>query len=66
MLTYRAFRFTSIVGVLQIAAGYEAKAYDLRDRESERERLDTTRAYDWMVTGALGKEMETEEFWLRE
>ncbi len=53
-------------GESERAADYESKAYNLRDRVSEREKLDITRGYYWMVTGALDKEMETEEFWKRE
>ncbi len=49
-------------GESERAAAYETKAYDLRDRGSELERLEITRSHDWMVTGALDKEMETEEF----
>jgi len=53
-------------GESQRASEYESKAYGLRDRVSERERFAIVRGYDWMVTGALDKEMETEEFWRRE
>ncbi|HZW94685.1 MAG TPA: protein kinase [Candidatus Eremiobacteraceae bacterium] len=53
-------------GESERAADYESKAYNLRDRVSEREKLDITRGYYWMVTGALDKEMEAEEFWKRE
>ena len=53
-------------GESERAADYESKAYNLRDRVSEREKLDITRGYYWMVTGALDKEMETEGFWKRE
>jgi eukaryotic-like serine/threonine-protein kinase len=42
---------------------YQKKAYDLRDRVSERERFVTTATYHWVVTGDLDKEMETEELW---
>jgi eukaryotic-like serine/threonine-protein kinase len=37
---------------------YSTRAYALRDRVSERERLSITRAYHWMVTGQLEKEMD--------
>jgi serine/threonine protein kinase/Tfp pilus assembly protein PilF len=56
----------SNLGESERAADYESKAYDLRARVSERERLSITRGYYWMVTGTLDKEMETEEFWRRE
>jgi tetratricopeptide (TPR) repeat protein len=42
---------------------YEKKAFALRDRVSERERLSIHRAYYWMVTGELDKEIEAEEAW---
>jgi len=42
---------------------YEKKAFALRDRVSEREKLAITRAYYWMVTGETDKEIETEEMW---
>ena len=42
---------------------YETRAYALRDRVSEREKLAITRAYHWMVTGQMDKEMEAEEAW---
>ena len=42
---------------------YQKKAYDLRDRVSEREKFVTTATYHWVVTGDLDKEMETEESW---
>ncbi len=53
----------SNLGESERAADYESKAYNLRDRVSEREGLDIARGYDWIVTGALDKEMATEEFW---
>ena len=42
---------------------YATRAYALRDRVSEREKLAITRAYHWMVTGQLDKEMDAEEAW---
>ena len=63
---YELAQIYSNFGETERAAEYESKAYDLRDRVSERERFAITRGYDWMVTGALDKEMETEEFWRRE
>jgi len=56
----------SNLGESERAADYESKAYNLRDRVSEREGLDIARGYDWIVTGALDKEMATEEFWRQE
>jgi eukaryotic-like serine/threonine-protein kinase len=42
---------------------YSTRAYAHRDRVSEREKLAITRAYHWMVTGELDKEMDAEEAW---
>lgn len=42
---------------------YATRAYALRDRVSEREKLAITRGYHWMVTGQLDKEMDAEEAW---
>jgi serine/threonine protein kinase/tetratricopeptide (TPR) repeat protein len=54
------------LGESERAADYMSKAYNLRDRLSESERFAITSGYDQMVTGALDKEMETEEFWRQE
>jgi hypothetical protein len=40
---------------------FQKKAYDLRDRVSEKERLNIVATYHWTVTGNLDKEMEAEE-----
>jgi len=48
------------------AADYMSKAYNLRDLVSEPERLAITSGYHQIVTGALDKEMQTEEFWSHE
>jgi serine/threonine protein kinase len=48
-------------GESEKASAYEQKAYALRERVSEREKLTITRGYYWMVTGQLDKEMEAEE-----
>jgi serine/threonine protein kinase/tetratricopeptide (TPR) repeat protein len=53
-------------GESEIAAANEQKAYALRDRVSEREKLLIVRGYYWMVTGNLGKEMEAEELAMQE
>jgi len=47
------------------AIEYQQKAYDLRDRVSDRERFVITATYHWVVTGDLDREMETEESWLQ-
>jgi eukaryotic-like serine/threonine-protein kinase len=43
------------------AMEYQKKAYELRDRASEEERLNIVVNYHWIVTGNLDKEMEAEE-----
>jgi eukaryotic-like serine/threonine-protein kinase len=53
-------------GESEIAAANEQKAYALRDRVSEREKLSIVRGYHWMVTGDLAKEMEAEELAMQE
>ncbi len=47
------------------AMKYQQRAYDLRERVSERERFALTSNYHWVVTGDLDKETETEEAWGR-
>jgi tetratricopeptide (TPR) repeat protein len=56
-----AFVYSNL-GESERGADYESKAYALRDRVSEREGLLITYGYYSLVTGALDKEMETEEF----
>lgn len=45
------------------AAFYQSRAYALRDRGSEREKLLITSSYHWLVTGDMDKEIETEQLW---
>lgn len=54
------------LGERERAADHESKAYNLRDRLSESERLAITSGYHRIVTGELDKEMQTIEFWRRE
>jgi len=51
------------LGESERAIEYQQKAYDLRERVSERERFAITSTYHWVVTGDLDKEMETEASW---
>ena len=51
------------MGQTDLGAKYVAKAYELRDRVSERERLFILFLYDRQVTGNLHKELETLESW---
>ena len=56
----------SKLGESERAADYTSKAYNLRDRLSEAERLAITSGYHRMVTGALDKEMQTIALWSQE
>jgi serine/threonine protein kinase/Tfp pilus assembly protein PilF len=49
------------LGQSEQAMEYQKKAYDLRERVTEQERLDIIVTYHWIVTGNLDKEMEAEE-----
>jgi serine/threonine protein kinase/tetratricopeptide (TPR) repeat protein len=51
----------SSVGDSELAAEYEKKAYDLRDRVSEREKLSIEAGYHIDVTGNLQRAAETTE-----
>jgi tetratricopeptide (TPR) repeat protein len=48
-----------------LSAEYTRKAYELRDRVSDRERLFILMLYDRQVTGNLQKEMQTLEAWVQ-
>jgi DNA-binding winged helix-turn-helix (wHTH) protein/tetratricopeptide (TPR) repeat protein len=48
------------------AAALLEKAYALRERVSERERLHIISAYHWLVTGNLDQEMATYQTWMAE
>jgi tetratricopeptide (TPR) repeat protein len=52
-------------GLFDLAAEASQKAYDLRDRVSERERLFISAGYYDNVTGELEKYLETLELWKR-
>src|SRR5436309_3093158 len=52
-------------GLLDLAAEASQKAYELRDRVSERERLFIATGYYDNVTGELEKYLETLELWKR-
>jgi len=49
----------------EAAKEYTQKAYDLRDRVSERERLYITEKYSMYITGELEKTIETLQTWTR-
>jgi eukaryotic-like serine/threonine-protein kinase len=48
------------------AAFYQSRAYELRDRVSEREKLLITSSYHWLVTGDSEKETATYQLWREE
>jgi len=50
---------------MEAAREYVQKAYDLRDRVSERERLYITEKYYTYITGELDKTIETLQTWAR-
>src|SRR5689334_5350689 len=50
---------------LDAAKQYEQKAYDLRDRVSERERLYIVEKYYTYITGEIDKAVETQKTWAR-
>ena len=49
------------LGESELAMQYQKKAYELRDRVTEQERLNIVVNYHWTVTGNIDKEMEAEE-----
>jgi tetratricopeptide (TPR) repeat protein len=51
------------MGQTDVGAEYVRRAYELRDRVSERERFFILFLYDGQVTGNLQKELETLESW---
>jgi eukaryotic-like serine/threonine-protein kinase len=54
------------IGESERAAELQKKAYSLRDRVSERERLFITSYYHSFVTGEIDKEIETYKVWMEE
>jgi tetratricopeptide (TPR) repeat protein len=53
------------MGQTDLSADYTRKAYELRDRVSDRERLWLLFLYDRQVTGNLPRELETLESWVQ-
>ena len=53
------------MGQTDLATKHALKAYELRDRVSDRERLFILFVYDRQVTGNLQKELETIESWVQ-
>ena len=64
-----ALAYSALAGVYanygedELANENQKKAFDLRDRVSEREKFQLTANYHWVVTGDLDKETEIEEAW---
>ncbi|MBZ5653074.1 MAG: winged helix-turn-helix domain-containing protein [Acidobacteriia bacterium] len=54
------------IGESERAADFQTKAYSLRDRVSEREKLFITSYYHYFVTGDIDKEIETDKLWIEE
>jgi len=55
----------SNLGQASLAADYARKAYDLRDRVSDRERFRISAFYFQYVTGEMDKAIEAYELWAR-
>jgi tetratricopeptide (TPR) repeat protein len=53
----------SNIGEATLASQYSQKAYDLRERVSEREKFRITAYYYMVVTGELEKAVQTYELW---
>jgi tetratricopeptide (TPR) repeat protein len=53
------------MGQTDVGAEHVLRAYELRDRVSERERFFILFLYDRQVTGNLQKELETIESWVQ-
>ncbi|MGB2888944.1 MAG: hypothetical protein WBC04_14710 [Candidatus Acidiferrales bacterium] len=53
----------SNLGEAGLASEYIQRAYELRDRASEREKLSISAAYYMLVTGELDKTIQTYELW---
>jgi eukaryotic-like serine/threonine-protein kinase len=53
------------MGQTDLSAEYTRKAYEFRDRVSDRERLWILFLYDRQVTGNLPRELQTLESWVR-
>ncbi len=58
-------RVSDDIGERSRAADYTRKAYELRDRVSEREKYFISASYYMQVTGDLGKARETCELWVQ-
>jgi tetratricopeptide (TPR) repeat protein len=54
-----------LIGEFALSAESNRKAYELRDRVSDRERFFITATYELLVTGNLEKALETCELWMR-
>jgi eukaryotic-like serine/threonine-protein kinase len=53
------------LGQPNLAAGYTKKAFDLRDRVTEREKFRITALYYALATGELEKAIQTYELWIQ-
>ena len=65
-MAYASLGFTyGLMGELALSAENNRKAYELRDRASDREKFYITATYDLYVTGNLEKAQQTCETWMR-
>ena len=63
MAYYKIGIMYSNIGETTLASQYSQKAYDLRERVSEREKFRVTGNYYRVVTGELEKAVQTYELW---
>jgi serine/threonine protein kinase/Tfp pilus assembly protein PilF len=65
-MAYASLGFTyGLMGDLTLSAENNRKAYELRDRASDREKFYITATYDLYVTGNLERAQQTCETWMR-
>ncbi len=65
-MAYASLGFTyGLLGQPALSAESNKKAYELRDRASDREKFFITATYELQVTGNLEKALQTCELWLQ-
>jgi eukaryotic-like serine/threonine-protein kinase len=65
-MAYASLGFTyGLLGQPALSAESSTKAYELRDRASDREKFYISAAYDLQVTGNLVRALQTCELWVR-
>ena len=64
-VAYASLGFTyGLLGQIELSTESNKKAYELRDRASDREKFFITATYETQVTGDLEKALQTCELWL--